>query len=134
MLRVWARVSVEPHSRKMLLGGRAIKGGRVRAQVGLPNKYPGTRHRKNRGNKRGNPCAEARAPVFPFVCVSRSPPPALEVTWDLDKEDRRVGRRGNDLGAWFTGYGGGIDEQPREEAFLPAYLRLDRSHARARLG
>jgi hypothetical protein len=37
------------------------------------------------------------------------------VTGDLDKEDRRVGRRGNDLGAGLTGCGGGIDEQPREE-------------------
>jgi hypothetical protein len=34
------------------------------------------------------------------------------VTGDLDKEDRRVGRRGNDLGAGLKGCGGGIDERP----------------------
>jgi hypothetical protein len=45
-----------------------------------------------------SPSAEARALVFPSICVSRSPPLALEVTRDLDKEDRRIGRRGNDLG------------------------------------
>jgi hypothetical protein len=50
-----------------------------------------------------NPGAEEGALAFHSVCVSRSPPPpALEVTGDLDKEDRRVGRRGNDLGAGFT--------------------------------
>jgi hypothetical protein len=52
---------------------------------------------------------------FSSLYVSRSPPPALEVTGDLDKEDRRLGRRGNDLGAWPAGCGGGVDERPREE-------------------
>jgi hypothetical protein len=47
--------------------------------------------------------------------VSRSLPLAIEVTGDLDKEERRVGRRGNDLGAGLTICGGGIDERPREE-------------------
>ena len=65
-----------------------------------------------------NPGAEAGAPFFSYVCVSRSPPPVLEMTGDLDKEDRRVGRRGNDLGAGLTGCGGGIDERPYEEGFL----------------
>ena len=49
--------------------------------------------------------------------MSRSSPHVLEVTGDLDKEDRRVGGRGYDLGAGFTGCGGGIDERPREEGF-----------------
>jgi hypothetical protein len=40
------------------------------------------------------------------------------VTGDLDKEDRRVGRCGNDLGAGLTGCGGGIDERPCEEGFI----------------
>jgi hypothetical protein len=40
------------------------------------------------------------------------------VTGDLDKEDRRVGRRGNDPAAGLTGCGGGIDERPREEGFF----------------
>jgi hypothetical protein len=40
------------------------------------------------------------------------------VTGDLDKEDRRVVVRGNDIGAGVTGCGGGIDERPREEGFF----------------
>jgi hypothetical protein len=32
--------------------------------------------------------------------------------------ESRDGRRGYDLGAGLTGYSGGIDEQPREEAFF----------------
>jgi hypothetical protein len=51
------------------------------------------------------------------MCVS-VPPHVLEVTGDLDKEDRRVGGCGYDLGAGFTGCGGGIDERPREEGFF----------------
>jgi hypothetical protein len=62
---------------------------------------------------------EARAPSFPFARVSRPPPnpPALEVTGDLDKEERRVGRSGNDLGAGSTGCDCGINERLREEGF-----------------
>jgi hypothetical protein len=64
---------------------------------------------------------------FPSFCVSRSPLPALEVTGDLNKEESRAGKSGNDLGAGFTGCGGGIDERPREEGFFfqpfPSYLR-----------
>ena len=51
------------------------------------------------------------------MCLA-PPPPALEVTGDLDKEDRRVGGRGYDLGAGFTGCGGRIDERPSEEGFF----------------
>jgi hypothetical protein len=40
------------------------------------------------------------------------------LTGDLDKEESRAGRSGNDLGAGFTGCGGGIDERPREEGFF----------------
>jgi hypothetical protein len=66
-----------------------------------------------------NPRAEARAPVFFYICVSRSPSLALEVTRDFDKEDRRVGRRGNDLGTGLTGCGGGMRrERPGEAGFL----------------
>jgi hypothetical protein len=65
-----------------------------------------------------NQGAEAGAPIFSSICVSRSPPPALEATGDLDKEDRRVGRRGKDLGAGLTGCGDGVDEHPREEGFF----------------
>jgi hypothetical protein len=51
-----------------------------------------------------------------FVCLA-PPPLALEVTGDLYKEEIRAGRSVNDLGAGFTGCGGGIDERPREEGF-----------------
>jgi hypothetical protein len=50
--------------------------------------------------------------------MSRSPKIALEVTGDLDKEESRAGRGGNDLGAGCTGCGGGIDERPHEEGFF----------------
>jgi hypothetical protein len=52
------------------------------------------------------------------VGYSWSPPHALDVTGDLDKEKSRVGRSCNDLGAGLTGYDGGIDERPREEGFF----------------
>jgi hypothetical protein len=63
-------------------------------------------------------CAAAGALAFHFVCVSRSPPPALEVTEDIDKEERRAKRSGNDLGAGSTGCYGGVDKRVREEVFL----------------
>jgi hypothetical protein len=44
-----------------------------------------------------NPCAEARAPASSLICVSWSPSPALDMTGDLDKEERHVGGRGSDL-------------------------------------
>jgi hypothetical protein len=40
------------------------------------------------------------------------------VTGDLDKEERRVGRSGTDLGARSAGRDGGIDERLREEGFF----------------
>jgi hypothetical protein len=98
----------------MLLGGRAIKGGRVRADVGLPKRCPGTKQRKTGEVSGKNPYAETRAPDFLTVYVSRSLPPTLEVTGDLDKEDRRVERSGYDLGAGTTGCDGGINERLRE--------------------
>jgi hypothetical protein len=82
-----------------LLGGRAIRGGTVRTQAGLPDRYPGTRQKKNQGNERGKFRRGGRSAHFFYVYVSRSPPPlALEVTGDLDKEDRRVGGCGGDHG------------------------------------
>jgi hypothetical protein len=83
-------VGAEAPAQQRMLGGRAIKGGRVRAQVGLSDRYPGTRHRKiMRGNERGKFRRGGRSASFFYVSVSRSPPPALEVTGDLDKEDGR---------------------------------------------
>jgi hypothetical protein len=102
----------------MVLGGRAIRGGRVRPHAGLSHRYPGTRPRKIEEMSGKNSGAEAGAPIFFCVSVSRSPPPALEVTGDLDKEDRRVGGRGYDLGTGFAGCDGGIDERQRVEGFL----------------
>jgi hypothetical protein len=49
--------------------------------------------------------------------LSRLTTPSLEVTGNLDKEDRRDGWSGYDLGAGLTGFDGGIDERPREEGF-----------------
>jgi hypothetical protein len=49
-----------------------------------------------------------------FIGVSRSPPPAVEGTGDLDYEESRDGRSGNDLGVGLTGCDGGIDKRPRE--------------------
>jgi hypothetical protein len=43
---------------------------------------------------------------------------SLEVTGDLDKEERRVGRSSNDLRAGPTGCDGGINERLREEGFF----------------
>jgi hypothetical protein len=40
------------------------------------------------------------------------------VTGDLDKENRRVGGRGYDLGTGLARCDGGIDERPREEGFF----------------
>jgi hypothetical protein len=71
-----------------------------------------------------NSGAEAGAPTFSVSMCLGPPPPFLEVTGDLDKEDRRVGGRGYDLGAEFTGCGGGIDERPREEGFLASLSPL----------
>jgi hypothetical protein len=49
-----------------------------------------------------------------FAWLSRSPPPALEVTEELDEEKRRDGRSGYDLRAGPTGCDGWIDERSRE--------------------
>jgi hypothetical protein len=69
---------------------------------------------------------------FFYVCVSRPPPHALEVTGDLDKEDRRVCGRGYDLGTGFTGCDGGIDERPREEGFLSTFPLLSSARPKSR--
>ena len=62
------------------------------------DRYPGTRQRENRGNERGKFRRGGRSASFFYVCVSRSPPPVLEVMGDLDTEDPRVGGRGKTLG------------------------------------
>jgi hypothetical protein len=67
------------------------------------------------------------------VLLFGSFPSALVVMGDLDKEESRDGRSGNDLGTGHTECDGGIDERPRREVFLtslsPLYLWQDRSHA-----
>jgi hypothetical protein len=102
------------------------------AQVGLQVRYPGTIKRKNRAIGVENPGAEAEAQVFFSVCVSWSPPYALDVTGDLDKEGHRVGRRGNNLGEGLTGCGGLIDEQPREGFSVPAFPLLSSARPKSR--
>jgi hypothetical protein len=53
-----------------------------------------------------------------FSSLVVSPPPALEVTGDLDEEESRDGRMSYDLGAGPTGFDGGIDERLREEGLF----------------
>jgi hypothetical protein len=80
--------------------------------------YPGTKQKETGEMSGKNLGAEARAPVFVCVYVSRSPLHALEVTGDLDKEERRVGKSGNDLGAGSPGCDVEINERLREEGFF----------------
>jgi hypothetical protein len=113
----------------LALETRVLDGGangrlRARSLAAFPDTYPGTRT-----GKTGETMAEktfqrgGRSASF-FVSLSRSPPHALEVTGDLDKEERRVGRRGYDLRAGLTGCDGGIDEPPREEGLSLAFPLL----------
>jgi hypothetical protein len=90
-------------------GGRRIRsladfptGTRVPAQK-FPRKWPG---------KLFSTATKAPASFYLVVSV---PPPALEVTGDLDKGESRDERSGNDLGTGLTGCDGGIDERPHEE-------------------
>jgi hypothetical protein len=72
------------------------------------------------GNEREESKRGGRSDSFSLylhVLVPHSPPHALKVTGDLDKEERRAGRSGNDLGAGLTRFDGGINERPREEGF-----------------
>jgi hypothetical protein len=86
--------------------------------------YTGIRQRKARGNERGKSKRRGRSAYFSLrMCVS-VPPLGLERTGDLDKEERRVGRRGYDLGAGLAGCGDGIDERPREEGSLACAFPL----------
>jgi hypothetical protein len=57
-------------------------------------------------------------PAFSSTRVSWYPPHALKVMGDPDKEERRGGRSGNDLGAGLTGLDGGINERLREVGFF----------------
>jgi hypothetical protein len=54
---------------------------------------------------------EARGLAFHYVCVFQSPTHVLEVTGELDKEERRAGRSGNDLGAGFTRCDDGVEKR-----------------------
>jgi hypothetical protein len=119
-----------------MLGVRAIGGG-GRALDGVPDGYPGISVEKSVKRRGKHTCAVARALAFHYVCLSWSPSLALEVTGDLDKEDRRAVSNGYDLGAGFTRCDGGVDKRLHEEGFRqlsPSYLRRDRSHVGARLG
>jgi hypothetical protein len=66
-----------------------------------------------------------------FVCLG-PPPPAFELTGDLDKEERRVGRSGYDLGAGSAGCDGGIHEGLREGGILPAFPLLSSALPKSR--
>jgi hypothetical protein len=74
----------------------------------------------------GNSSADARATSFSSLCVPRHTPPALELTGGPRQggPSRRYSVGASTtlgLGAGLTGCGGGIDKQPREEGFLPAF-------------
>jgi hypothetical protein len=115
-------VSAEAHAQKKLLGGRAIKGGEGygrRSDYQTCTRVP---YKGRTGEMSGeSPCAEARAPVCSSFCVSRPPPPALEVTGDLDTEERRVDSSGNDLGAGLRDAAAGSTSYYHvKRGFLPA--------------
>jgi hypothetical protein len=68
-----------------VLDGRAIGGWRVRPQAGFPDMYPSTKQRKygemaGKAFQRGG----TGASFFCVVVLVHFPPPALEVTRDLD--------------------------------------------------
>jgi hypothetical protein len=92
-----------------VLGGRAIGGGRIRAQVGLPDRYLGTRQRKTGDMSRKIQTRRHERPIF-FVLVCLRPPTCPRGDGGPRQEECRVGRSGNDLGAGSTGCDGGIDE------------------------
>jgi hypothetical protein len=85
-----------------------------------------------RGNDRGNKHVRRRERYFFTMIVCLGPPhtPALEVTGDLNKEERRAGMRGNDLGAGVSRCGGGVDKRLR--AFPPAFPVLSSARHKSR--
>jgi hypothetical protein len=72
--RAWARFARRSTVETCLLGGRAIKIGRVRAHAGMPNMCPGTKQDKT-GEIRGEVQARRQErKLFPlYVCLG--PPP-----------------------------------------------------------
>jgi hypothetical protein len=83
--------------------------------------YLGTIQMKNLENVWGKSMCGGRIANFSMclsVFVPSTGPPTLEVTGDLDKEERRALRSGNDLGADSTGCDGGINERLPQKVFL----------------
>jgi hypothetical protein len=79
------------------------------------------------------PFVEAGPLLFPFVYVSWSaPPPSLGVTGDLDKEERRVGGRGNDLGAELRDAAAGSTSDHVRRFFLPAFPLMSSARPKSR--
>jgi hypothetical protein len=75
--------------------------------------------------------------IYLCVSVTRIPAHALKVRGDLDKEEYRVGGRGNDLGAGLWDAAAGSTSDHVRRGFcqpFPSYFRQDRSHAGLRLG
>jgi hypothetical protein len=52
------------------------------------------------------------------------PTPSLEVTGDLDKEERRAGRSNNDLGGGFEDAAAGSTSDYVRRSFSPAFFPL----------
>jgi hypothetical protein len=63
-----------------------------------------------------NPNAVARPPTLHYASVF-VPPTCPRRDGDVDKEECRAGRSGNDLGAGSTVCDGGVDKRLREEGF-----------------
>jgi hypothetical protein len=102
MQRVWARVGAEVHSRNMVARWtRDHKGegtGTCRTTIHVPEYHAGQKTGNGRdSSRRGGRSAS----LFLYMCVL-VPPPALEVTGYLAKEELRAGRNGNDLRAGLT--------------------------------
>jgi hypothetical protein len=93
---------------------------------------PGYHTEKYRRNEREKSKRGGKSASFSLgLCVSVTPPP-LEVTGDLDKEERRVGRSGNDLGAGPMECDGGINERLREEGFFAEFTLLSSARPKSR--
>ena len=100
-----------------------------------PDYLTGTRvpdREKNREMSGENSGAEAGAPIFSMhVCLS-PPPHVLEVTGDLDKEDRRVGGRGTTLGRGLRDAAAGSTSDSERRVFLLAFPLLSSARPKSR--
>ena len=93
---------------------------------------PGYQTEKKPGKGAGKIQARGRSASFFYVRVSRSPPPVLEVTGDLDTEGRRVGGRGKTLGRGLRDGAAGSTSDRTKRGFLPAFPLLPSARPKSR--